>query len=66
MIVATAMMVIAKRHVDCEVAPGPRKSDVEKSSLFFEPFALTERHIRREISVGRVDDVHGIELEALG
>ena len=65
MVVANPVVVIAQRHIDGEVLPCARDRHVEETSFFFKTLGGAEGHVGREVSVCRVDDVHGVELEPL-
>jgi hypothetical protein len=58
-------MEVADRNVDMQVAPRPRKADVEESSLLVEALVAREGHVGGEVAVGGVDQVNDVPLESL-
>jgi hypothetical protein len=58
-------MVVTERYVNREVPACARDRDVEETTFFLEPFGRTQRHVRRKVAVGGVNDMNRVELETL-
>ena len=58
--------VVAQGVGDVEVLAGARAGDVEQAALLLDLGGAARRHVRRDVAVGGVDDVHDVELEPLG
>jgi hypothetical protein len=62
----TRPVVVSQREVDMKCCTRTGQAHVEDASLLFETFGGAQRHIRRDHSIGSVEDVDSLPLEALG
>ena len=58
--------VVAQRVGDVELVAGARAGDVEQPAFLFDLVGAAGGHVGGDVAVGGVDDVHHVELEALG